>query len=307
MVTVVGEMNRNRERKERWVREGIAITDAITKNGAGRYLCPLCLEWFADLDNLTLEHAPPESIGGRHVAVTCEQCNSTGGHTVDHEIRRAETVLEFAERRMTAPMRATFQIGDVEQRGEAIFGPDGLKLGGIPMQNHPDATDAVRAKLDEAAMSGSSDWTISLTFPTPDYRRAAIGWLRAGYLAAFATLGYMYILREELDPVRAQIRAPSEKILERYCLMARASRPDGVVVFVNEPEEWASVTVMASNAAVILPSDTTPGTYERLAEIDPWPPGERKLSGKILPWPTRPVHLLDYFTLERIAEADATD
>jgi hypothetical protein len=58
----------DRARKERWVGEAIAITDVITKNGGGRYLCPLCVEWFANLDDLTLEHAPPESVGGRHIA-----------------------------------------------------------------------------------------------------------------------------------------------------------------------------------------------------------------------------------------------
>jgi len=53
----------DREKRERWVREAIAITDAITKNGAGRYLCPLCLNWIEDFGQLSLEHAPPSSVG----------------------------------------------------------------------------------------------------------------------------------------------------------------------------------------------------------------------------------------------------
>jgi HNH endonuclease len=110
----------NRTKKERWVREAIAMTYVLVKEAAGRYLRPLCIEWFDDPADLTLEHAPPESIGGRHVAVTCRDCNSIGGHTVDHAISRLETVLEFAERRMRAPMPATIRVGDVERRGEAI-------------------------------------------------------------------------------------------------------------------------------------------------------------------------------------------
>ncbi len=295
----------DRAKRERWIREAVAITDVITKNGAGRYLCPLCLDWFDDFDDLTLEHAPPESVGGRHIAITCRDCNSRGGHTVDHEIRRAETVLEFAERRMTAPMSATFRIGDVEQRGEAIFGPDGLKLGGIPKQNHPANTEAVKAALEEAAaVSGSTDWSIGLSFRPPDFHKAAVGWLRVGYLVAFATLGYTYVLRAELDPVRQQIHAPDESILSRYCLMTRTARTDRLITFVEDPFEWASVTVQASNAAVILPSDTKPGTYERLAEVEPWPPGERTLSGKTAPWPTSPVYALDRMWLDLIAEAE---
>lgn len=53
-----------RATKERWGREAIAITDALTKDGNGQYLCPLCLDWYTDLDGLSLEQAPPESIGG---------------------------------------------------------------------------------------------------------------------------------------------------------------------------------------------------------------------------------------------------
>ncbi len=269
----------SRAKKERWVREAVAITDVIIKDADGRYLCPLCIEWFDDLADLTLEHAPPESVDGRPIAVTCRDCNSRGGHTVDHELRRVETVLEFAERRMTAPMPATFRIGDVEQRGQAIFGPDGLKLAGIPKQNHPETTEAVTAALEQAAASGSTDWTIGLTFQSPNYRRAAVGWLRTAYIVVFAMLGYTYVLRAELDLVREQINAPDEMILTRFCMMKPNSSPDRLVSFVTEPLEYASVIVQASNAAVLLPSDTLPGTYDRLAAIEPWPPGTQTLSG----------------------------
>jgi hypothetical protein len=125
----------NRAKKAQWAREAIAVTDAITKNGAGRYLCPLCLNWFTDLDDLSLEHAPPRSIGGRHMAVTCRRCNSRSGHTVDAELRHAETLYEFGSQSMTKPMPATARYGDVEQRSEIIFGPEGLSIGGVAKQN----------------------------------------------------------------------------------------------------------------------------------------------------------------------------
>jgi hypothetical protein len=295
----------NRTKRERWIREAIAITDVITKEGGGRYLCPLCLEWFEDFGDLTLEHAPPESVGGRHIAITCRDCNNRAGHTVDHEIRRAETVLEFAEQRMTAPMAASFRFGGVEQRGEAIFGPDGrLRLGGIPRQNRPENTAALTAAFEEAvAASEPGEWTLELSFRPPDFRRASVGWLRVGYLVAFAMLGYAYILRDELDPVRDQIRAPDETVLTRYCMRTPSSRPDRIVSFIKRPAEFDSILVQASNAAVLLPSDRVPGTYDRLAAIEPWPPGERTLSGTTLPWPTKPVYALDRLWVERIAAA----
>ncbi len=286
----------NRSKKERWVREGITVTDAITKNGAGRYLCPLCLNWFTDLDDLSLEHAPPASIGGRHTAVTCRDCNSRSGHTVDAELRRAETLYEFGSRSMTKPMSATAHYGDVEQRSEIIFGPEGLSIAGVAKQNHPDTAAAVTEVLQAAA--GSKDWSMTLSLRTPDFRKAAIAWLRAAYLVAFATLGYLYVLLGELEPVREQIRDPDAEILSRYCLVTSSSAAERRIVSVKEPHDLASVAVLVGSRAILLPSPTAPGTYERLAALDPWPPpGERTLSGEVAAWPTRPAYALDRIAL----------
>jgi HNH endonuclease len=295
-------VSNHRAKKERWVRDAVAITDALTRDGDGRYLCPLCLGWYTDLDDLSLEHAPPESVGGRHIAVTCRDCNSRGGYTVDAELRRAQTVVEFAAREMTRPMLATVQIDGIEQRVEATFRSEGLSIAGVPQQNHPAAAAAVMAALRERATSGSTDWSITLSFRSPDLRKAAIGWLRSGYLVAFATLGYLYILREELDQVRRQIQDPSAEILQRHCLLIRPSRLDRRVTFVKEPHELASVAVFADRFAVLLPSDVSPGTYERLADVETWPPGEQTLSGSSAPWPTKPVYALDRTVIDRMTQ-----
>lgn len=297
----------NRAKKEQWVRDAIAITDAVTKNGAGRFLCPLCLEWFSDLDDLSLEHAPPKSLGGRHMAVTCRDCNSRSGHTVDAELRRAETLYEFGSRSMTKPMSATARYGDVAQRSEIIFGPEGLSIAGVPKQNHPDTAAAVTEALRAAA--NDKDWSMTLSLPTPDFRKAAIAWLRAAYLVAFATLGYRYVLHEELDPVREQIRDPDAEILSRYCLVTSSSPDERRIVSVEEPHELASIAVLAGNRTILLPTPTSPGTYERLAALDPWPPrGQQTLSGEVVPWPTRPAYALDRIALLKgRSEAEPTD
>src|SRR5438105_7473410 len=182
----IGRMS-NRAKKDRWVREAVAVTDALTSNGCGRYLCPLCLEWFADLDDLSLEHAPPASVGGRHIAVTCRTCNSTAGATVDAALRWAEMIRDFGFRRMTESMQATFEFAGIEQRVQATFGESGLTILGVPKQNHPDTAQALIAAFDKVVDDSSTDATMKLSFATPDFRSASVGWLRAAYLVAFAT------------------------------------------------------------------------------------------------------------------------
>ncbi len=57
------------------------------------YACPLCLRFFGErhLVNqeenfLTIEHIPPESLGGKKGVLTCKECNSTHGHKLDSQL-----------------------------------------------------------------------------------------------------------------------------------------------------------------------------------------------------------------------------
>lgn len=50
-----------------------------------RIPCPLCLK-LCTIDQMTVDHCPPKSVGGRPVALTCKECNSNAGHQSDHAV-----------------------------------------------------------------------------------------------------------------------------------------------------------------------------------------------------------------------------
>ena len=54
------------------------------------YICPICLNHFTEIDNvsnpLTLEDAPPKSLGGKSDVLTCKKCNNTCGHKIDFHL-----------------------------------------------------------------------------------------------------------------------------------------------------------------------------------------------------------------------------
>jgi hypothetical protein len=55
------------------------------------YACPLCSKLFgrSNLTDLTLEHVPPKALGGRISLLTCKNCNSSHGHSLDsHLVKR---------------------------------------------------------------------------------------------------------------------------------------------------------------------------------------------------------------------------
>jgi hypothetical protein len=56
-----------------------------------RFACPLCLRLFtrAEIDQLSVEHIVPSSIGGNVLTLTCTECNNRHGSKLDaHLINR---------------------------------------------------------------------------------------------------------------------------------------------------------------------------------------------------------------------------
>jgi hypothetical protein len=153
------------------------------------------------------------------------------------------------------------------------------------------------AAFDAVVAERSTGVTFNLSFRSPDFRKASIGWLRAAFLVAFATLGYRYILRTDLEEVRRQILDPAAEILDRYCVITKRGPAERCITFVREPAKLRSVIVFNNPYAVFLPSDASGSTYEQLATLDPWPPGTVTLSGSTAPWPTQPAYALDRIAL----------
>jgi hypothetical protein len=277
-------------KREPWFRAAVAVTDRLNIGGEGRYLCPICLRWFADWRDLTREHAPPQSIGGHRVALTCKSCNSTSGATIDHQLQAAEMLRDFGQQRMTTAISAKFSIGGVATNVNMRFGPDGLQIAGIPKKNDPKATAAQTAVFERLVDEGNWEGvTMNLTIRNPDFQLAAVGWLRAAYLLAFAALGYGYILRPQLDIVRRQIQEPKIKHLDRFAVMGTLDKPEAMILLVTRPQSLESVIVFARDTIVFLPGlHRGVSIYQRLARRRRWPPRLTTINAEIVPIPNGP-------------------
>src|SRR5688572_2826829 len=72
--------------KRTWFDQGVAALARVRQEFDGYYACPLCLVGFdaGELSRLTREHVPPRSLGGKHLVLTCDDCNHRrGGGKVD--------------------------------------------------------------------------------------------------------------------------------------------------------------------------------------------------------------------------------
>ena len=109
------------ETKCRWFDQGVAalaqrFPDAIAgldPDLQARYACPQCaecdetkgrytIELFprAAIENgdLTAEHVPPESFGGKELILTCASCNHTSGSRIESHGRKRENLAQVLGR-----------------------------------------------------------------------------------------------------------------------------------------------------------------------------------------------------------------
>jgi hypothetical protein len=248
---------------------------------------------------LSREDVPPRSVGGRKIVLTCRECNSTsGGHLLDAELRRRETLLDFARGTMRKPASVVVEFGGVPFRATLLATGDNVEILGDRRRNDPAIQSPLREVLDRAVDEGIVGWSFRIGFEEGyRQRESLVGWLRAGYLVAFAALGYRYILDQALDCVREQIRTPKVTVIRSFSVaVPKAPQRDRLLVLLQEPAEIRSVIVRMGAHMIFLPEPETGelGFYQRIEEGLARLGGRAQCKGQRIPWPSRPVFALDF-------------
>lgn len=304
------------DKREKWFIEGaplfrraleqIGLADRLP-SADPHYACPCCLVAYPEAiasQVLTIEHVPPDALGGKGMLLTCKRCNNEAGRHFDaHAIKRAEVHNLLLGRGTNRPVRAVFLADGIPVRGEVQSSGSGWFMQGVPKQNDPTITEAHERALREASERGEAPqfkFTITERFAP---HQADVSWIRSAYLAAFAALGWRYILQAALDPVRELLKSdlPTDfpLIIGFNPQMDSSAR---AVMIVDEPESLSSVHVVIGHYSVFLPDPWGTLTLQELAEsLAASRDSEGKvtctLNGLTAPWPTKPLYLLDRATL----------
>ena len=287
-----------------WFQRGADAAQQVLPVGSPRcYICPLCLRGFLpkalETDLLTVEHVPPKALGGQGLVLTCRRCNSGAGARLDHEMMKKELIYDFHYGMMPQPAAARLTMADQSVNVEVQAIEESIRVVGLPGSNDPQVQKKLLEELDRLVESGSWQGSqFDLTFYRGfRHRPALVGWLRAGYLAAFAALGYRYIMRAGLAVVRQQLANPEEDILRVFSVTmpGRIPREERRILLVQRHTWMNSVAVQIGRHVVFLPSleDAWPSLYEDLAERAGEQADER-IAGKLIPWPAKPRYALDF-------------
>lgn len=280
---------------------GAAALANVSRQDGSTYACPTCTRLLTiehvRTGDLTLEHVPPRAVGGKGIALTCRDCNSTAGHTVDAALHQRERFLDLG--------RA------VAGRGGRFEGPVTLSINGVSTnayfrieggralltvretsnspQGFRDQVDAV--KVGTATNPGGGVvMNVDARLPLK-FQRSLVGNLRSAFLAAFAQFGYRYAFHPRLSGVREQVIRPDEQTIEGAWWIADPQLSEDPMMMV-QTAPFSAVLVRLGSALVVLPWVTGPDDVYAAARahfaVKPAP-----ATVDVLEWPQSLIMLLD--------------
>ncbi len=267
----------------------------------GNTKCPICLKQFSRTSvvkgtGVTLEHAPPRTLGGIVVCLTCKDCNAAAGNKIDQAV--ADYAKAESERKTGRGVEVEIDIG-------------GTKLTTYLSVDKPmSPLDLARASRNEHAKKFIDDhpnhdihlivegkrgtvWDanrgITMTVKKkPEPRHRAVSMLRTAYLLVFSLLGsrgYTYAESEPLIQVRDQIIQPDQDIAPLlFCDFSPLPEPKFAIGIQNsvKPHFWF---VKVDSFGVILPHGGSIENYQQLIEFsDPIPIRSYKLYWGLVPF-----------------------
>lgn len=248
----------------------------------GNTHCPICLIPFSEAQvtsgrEVTLEHAPPKTLGGKIVCLTCVDCNNKGSRLDKLAMMERKARDDHASGRGTRVEMDFFgwgiTSGYIRQKDDAattkfarqpvptsineLPGGSTMRLPYLPIGPDTNVTDADVRK------------GIRFRIRKPNPHKVSVSWLRSAYLLLFSLLGsegYRYAKSGALRPVRKQIMNP-DKVTIKGCLSMNVSdldRPVDPLIIINHGQNPAFWIVIMGDKCVSLPLG---GPIDRLREL----------------------------------------
>lgn len=214
------------------------------------YVCPLSFKIFAKRDLgddlpqiLTIEHAPPESAGGRGICLTSKKSNSYAGGKLDHKLIDLIKIKEY-----NAGIKPLVTTGYV----------DGVKWNmklDLKRQNKPAfqfLTKNWHNGNQRIVDSIKANGTFNVTWTVPKISRTTgISLLKTAYIIAFSQIGYSLlfglktVVNQSYELLRQQIAEPDLDIINDVPYLDKGidDVPNGVHV-VYEPVDCRSLFII---------------------------------------------------------------
>lgn len=186
------------------------------------YICPICLKSFLEIDldqdvenPLSLEDAPPKSLGGSQIVLTCEECNNGMGKDIDWHLTERLRELDFHHFYVGAEQTGTMTIDGISVNVSLTM-QEGRQMEVYlsKKNNNPKKTELYINKLKELK-NAKPFWKPRTT--RVNSKKLQIALLKNAYLLLFQKFGYAFLFVKEYDRVREQLLNPEKDIYPLDC------------------------------------------------------------------------------------------
>jgi hypothetical protein len=196
--------------------------NGILSSNTSDYICPICLDKFTkeDLDQkkdnpLSLEDAPPKSLGGSQIVLTCERCNNGMGKDIDWHLTERLNEMDFNDQIVGAEQKGTFSLNNITVNGKIIVEENGIHKAYLSKKNNNPQTLEEYIKLISVKGIKKPYWS-----PTPtrvNQKKLQIAIIKNAYLLMFERFGYAFLFDKEYDRIREQLLNPESDIYPLNC------------------------------------------------------------------------------------------
>ncbi len=177
------------------------------------YYCPLCLKGYKSLclaenDFLTLEDAPPKSLGGKANILTCKDCNNEAGTKIDSHLVERMKELENKQLLPKSEMKVLVDIDeDTFNATLSVDENNKMSLSFSSKNNNPNVLNPIMEETKK-------DKRINFSFPKTKVNSEKLEYsiLKTAYLLFFQKTGYSLIFDESYDIIREQIKNTEKRI-----------------------------------------------------------------------------------------------
>jgi len=159
------------------------------------YVCPICLQQYIlvtekgieESADFSLDHFPPQSVGGNLSVLVCKKCNNEAGSNYEAALLQKMQELSFTKRHAASVLQGNATITNVHgwYRTELQ-----VQSGKNLMIDFSAREKAKFLKEWIDAGSENKDWEIKLTIPRVNQQELCRAFLKTAYLICFVNWGY---------------------------------------------------------------------------------------------------------------------
>ncbi len=194
------------------------VDDKIKRIDQNIYVCPLCKKFYYE-DSvyqtnerqvlLTLEHNPPENIGGAASILTCSTCNNMNGSKVDKVVGTYLKTDDFIEGKDGAKIEGRYKIDNHSFRGELELNRNKHNILYLDKKSNPFGFSKLLNHSE-----GININKITFQYKLADWDVLMMSLLKIAHLTAFKYLGYSYLLNHSghniIQVLNGALKHPSD-------------------------------------------------------------------------------------------------